>query len=145
VGCIVFVLSVAIGPFTQQAVKAVPCDQALKSDDASIRVSRWMHGSNLSRMSPGFWDLDMDTKVAILDGLANPNTSRSKILPGCISANCTFHSYNDVTHSSIGMCRKCIDTTPWVTEVFNSSAFFHTNGGTHRGHFLVLPNDSGVG
>jgi hypothetical protein len=100
---------------------------------------------NLSRMTLSHWDLDMDTKVAVLDGLVNPNTSRSKIVPGCVSDNCTLPSYNDITHSSIGMCRKCVSITPSVAEVHNSSAYIGLNGSTYTIDLLVLPNFNGVG
>jgi hypothetical protein len=102
-----------------------------------------MHGFNLAQIAVPHYDLDMDTKVAILDGLANPKTTRSNTAPSCISGNCSFPSYNGVTHSSIGMCRKCVNITPWVAEVRNSSVT--GNKTVSRGHYLVLPDETGVG
>jgi hypothetical protein len=115
-GCIVIVLSVGIGPFTQQAVKAVPCNRPLESAEASIRISRWIDIDNLARNYGPYWDMDMNTKIAILNGLANPNTTRSEITPDCNTGNCLFPPYNGITHSSVGLCKKCVDITPSVSE-----------------------------
>lgn len=144
-GCIVIILSIGIGPFTQQAVKTVPCDRPLESAEASIRISRYMGSLNLARINVPHWDMDMDTKVAILDGLANPNTTRSEVTPGCNTGNCIFPSYNGVTHSSVGMCKKCVDITPWVTEL--ETLFYHPNGTrtSSSEQNLVLPGGHGIG
>ncbi|KAJ8106623.1 hypothetical protein OPT61_g9414 [Boeremia exigua] len=110
-----------------QAVKTIPCDLPIASEKASIKVSRWMHHANLARISEVYWDMntddrvtywdvDMDTKVAILDGLTNSNTKRFEISPSCSTGNCTFPSYKGITHSSVGICKKCVDVTPWVTK-----------------------------
>jgi hypothetical protein len=64
-----------------------------------------------------YWELDMDSKVAIIGGLANPKTTRSSISPSCSTGNCSFLSYNNVNYSSIAMCKKCVDITPWVIEI----------------------------
>ncbi|KAJ5063990.1 hypothetical protein J3E74DRAFT_415127 [Bipolaris maydis] len=119
VGCMVIILSVGIGPFSQQAVKSVSCERPLAGAEASIRVAQWMAPTNTSRVREYSFktDLDMDTKVAILDGLVNPNTTRSDIIPSCSTGNCTFPSRNRVTHSSVGLCRKCVDISDRLAEV----------------------------
>jgi hypothetical protein len=90
--------------------------------------------------------MDLETKVAILDGLVNPNTTRSEITPGCNTGNCLFPSYNGVTHSSVGMCKKCVDITPWVSEL--ETAFQYPNGTEDTSYLvqnLVLPDGHGIG
>jgi hypothetical protein len=101
-----------------------------------------MHSFNLTLIDqlPQF-DLDMDAKLAILDGLANSNTTRSNIAPSCISGNCSFPLYNGVTHSSIGMCRKCVNITPWVVEVRNNTTNSYI---AYGGNGVVLPYGTGV-
>jgi hypothetical protein len=144
VGCIVILLSVGIGPFSQQAVKSVSCERSLDGAEASIRVSRWMHILNLTRIYADNWDLDLDTKVAILDGLVNPNTTRSNITPSCSTGNCVFDSHNGVTHSSVGLCKKCVDTSDWLGEVELEAEFNGTTLG-YNDQWISLPDDNGIG
>lgn len=127
-GCIIIVFSFGIGPFTQQAVKAVSCNLPLESSKASIAIARYIDDTDVDRFDSAHWDMDMDTKVAILDGLANPNTTRSAIPPGCSTGNCSFPSYNGITHSSVGMCRRCADITLWLIE--GDHATYHLENGT---------------
>jgi hypothetical protein len=144
VGCIVILLSVGIGPFSQQAVKSVSCERSLDGAEASIRVSRWMNILNLTRIYAENWDLDLDTKVAILDGLVNPNTTRSNITPSCSTGNCVFDSHNGVTHSSVGLCKKCVDTSDWLGEVELEAEFNGTTLG-YNDQWISLPDDNGIG
>jgi hypothetical protein len=102
---------------------------------------------NLAEFNIFSWDMDLDTRIAILDGLANPSTTRSEITAGCNTGNCLFPSYNGVTHSSVGMCKKCVDITPWVSE--RETVFQDPNGTmiSNSEQDLVLPdgNDIGLG
>lgn len=143
-GCIVILLSVGVGPFSQQAVKSVSCERPLGGAEASIRVSNWMHNLNLTRLYASDWDLDLDAKVAILDELVNPNTTRSNITPSCSTGKCVFPSHNGITHSSVGLCKRCVDTSNWLGEVELVTQF----NGTTRGYsnqWLWLPDGHGIG
>jgi hypothetical protein len=146
-GCIVIFLSVGIGPFSQQAVKSVSCDRPLAGVEASIRVSRWMHFLNLARISGPDWDLDLNTKIAISDGIGNPDTTRSNISPSCSTGNCVFPSYNGVTHSSLGLCKKCADTTLWLgvedSVEFNYGPYGPKTNSTYQ--YIQLPGGHGIG
>ncbi|EUC38784.1 hypothetical protein COCCADRAFT_32149 [Bipolaris zeicola 26-R-13] len=104
VGCIVIVLSIGIGPFSQQAVKSVSCERPLAGAEASIRVSQWMYSSKKSQGIEGTWllDLDLDTKVAILDGLVNSNTTRSDITPSCTTGNSSILNVSIITFTNNG-------------------------------------------
>ncbi|CAO2655539.1 Nn.00g043420.m01.CDS01 [Neocucurbitaria sp. VM-36] len=148
-GCIVIVLSFGIGPFTQQAVRSVSCDLPLETSEASIQIARWMSHHNTPRLGSAHWDLDLETKAAILDGLANPNTTRSAISPVCSTGNCSFPSYDGVTHSSVGLCKKCVNITPWLTEAHNkSSNVVDQNGNPDQNSYdfnLILSDGYGVG
>jgi hypothetical protein len=135
----------------------VPCNRP----EASIRISRWVDLFNLD-VSTSVLDMDLESKVAVLDGLVNPNTTRSEIMPGCNTGNCLFPSYNGVTHSSVGMCKKCVDITPWLSEL--ETVFQHPDEITYvygdNGTFdhswnrtvpddyqqdIVLPDGHGIG
>jgi hypothetical protein len=102
------------------------------------------------RLDSAHWDLDIITKVALLNGLSNPNGTQSGINPGCSTGNCLFPSYNGVTHSSVGMCKKCADITPWLTEaVTTRNDYFQSAGdsGSTTGYTadIFLPDGHGIG
>jgi hypothetical protein len=147
-GSVIIAFSVGVGPFTQQAVKAVSCERPLDSGEASIRISRWMSSNRLARIDVPHWEMDMDTKVAIMDGLANPNTTRSMITPECSTGKCSFPAHNGVTHSSVGMCSKCVNIAPWVSEVRKVRQYQNgTSGDLYDAYvrYLVLPSGRGIG
>jgi hypothetical protein len=141
----VIVSSVGIGPFTQQAAESVPCDRPLESAEATIRVSRLVSSSNLVRLDSAHWDLDIVTKVALLNGLSDPNRPQSGINPDCSTGNCLFPSYNGVTHSSIGMCKKCTDITPWLTEALTARNDVINGSTTIYQADINLPDGHGIG
>ncbi|KAF8855608.1 hypothetical protein BDZ45DRAFT_746359 [Acephala macrosclerotiorum] len=88
------ILSLAIGPFTQQAIKSVNCPQYVADANASLPVSH---------LRPG---------RAAWNGSGNDSTTQAS----CSTGTCTFPAYSDnITHLTIGICRACIDTTSPVT------------------------------
>lgn len=140
----VVLLSVGVGPFTQQAVKTVSCELPLATAEADIGIARYIGGGNIVRVGAGLYDLDGDTKIAIIDGLASPNTTRFELKPGCSTGNCSFPSYNGVTHSSLGICKKCVDATSWTREVEEPTQ--QANGTTAKVTIsLMLPDNTGIG
>lgn len=121
VGCLVTILSLAIGPFTQQALKNVDCQRAVSKQNSSVAVAHFMGISDsfqgsLSR-GPGWYALPNDMKGAMISGLINPTGNDSSVSATCQTGNCTFQADgndSNITYSSIGMCSKCIDTTSLV-------------------------------
>lgn len=87
----------------------------------------------------------MDTRVAILNGLVSSNTARFTLTPDCSSGNCTFPSYNGISHSSIGMCRKCANVTPWLAEKKDAIDWANGNRTAEGNIDIVLPDGSSVG
>lgn len=83
---------------------------------SSIQVANTNDYFDFPRIAAGSFDISMATKAAILQGLVDPADERSAITPDCPTGNCTFRSYNGITHSSMGMCRKCLDVTRWLYE-----------------------------
>lgn len=118
-GALVTILSLAIGPFTQQALKNVDCQRAVSSQNSSVSVAHFMgvpdsFQGSFSR-GPGWYALPNDMKGAMINGLINPTGNDSTMAATCQTGNCTFAadgSHDNITYSSIGMCSKCIDTTP---------------------------------
>lgn len=117
-GCLVTILSLAIGPFTQQALKNVSCQRAVSSQNSSVAVAHFMGVSDAFQGSfsrgPGQYALPNDMKGAMISGLINPTGNDSSVSATCQTGNCTFQADagdSNITYSSIGMCSKCIDTT----------------------------------
>lgn len=119
-GAFITVASFAAGPALQQALNNEECLEPRRGgSEATIAVASTVPGSsNVVLLGNTQFDLDGDMKAAMLNGLANPLGNDSAIVPVCPTGNCTFPVYDDGwTHSSIGLCSACIDTTDFVTVV----------------------------
>ncbi|KAK8080998.1 hypothetical protein PG997_008816 [Apiospora hydei] len=123
VAAMVTISSLAIGPFTQQAIKTVACPQILDDANASIPIAHSMPGrAKYFRIGAGQWEVDVDMKGAMIQAIANPSSNDSKIVASCETGNCTFpSSADDITHSSVAMCSTCFDTTPFIKETVNTT------------------------
>lgn len=119
VACLVTILSFTVGPFTQQAIESVACQQVAKLQNASVPVAHFMgippsFQSSFSR-GPSAYALPVDMKGAMVNGLVNPTGNDSSVSAICQSGNCTFQQYTDnITYSSIGMCSKCLDLSSFA-------------------------------
>ncbi|KAF2402164.1 hypothetical protein EJ06DRAFT_528284 [Trichodelitschia bisporula] len=143
-GCFLTIASFAIGPFTQQAIRSVPCKrdspnfQPFLQTASKIGEGAMSPSGENSWTTDGGWSLDGGTKGALVGALANPSTNQSTLsdlFGGCGTGNCTFPSDNNVTHSTIAMCTKCIDTTSlikWFPDLSNRT--------TTAPAFVGLPN-----
>lgn len=140
-------LSLAIGPFTQQAIKNVPCEKDVPIDipetssssrpSAQIPVAHQVLGISATRYGAGLFSMSADVKGAIVNGLSDPNGNLSAVSASCGSGNCTFPEY-----SSAGVCSKCADVTSLITEVL----FNQTNSGSPVLYSnLTLPNGLSIG
>jgi hypothetical protein len=62
-------------------------------------------------------ELDYETKGALINGFAGLHQfNKNSLLRGCSSGNCTFPKRNGISHSTIGLCSKCVDTTQYLRE-----------------------------
>ncbi|KAI8959210.1 hypothetical protein F5Y11DRAFT_333769 [Daldinia sp. FL1419] len=114
-GALITVLSLGVGPFTQQTVKSVACLRTHSEVNASLPVAQYLPGNQTYyRIAAGVWELSVDTKGALVNGVVNPTGNDTAIIPTCPTGNCTFTSHNGVTHASIGLCSSCIDTTAFI-------------------------------
>lgn len=119
--CLIVIFSLAIGPFTQQAIKTTPCPQTRRDVAASIPVAHYMDypGANQALYSngPGAWGLPVDLKGAMINGLVNPSGNESSVSATCLTGNCTFQPIGgdaraddtnvSYSYSSIGLCSSC--------------------------------------
>ena len=120
---LVIILSPAIGPFTQQAVKTVACSRAVPAASASIPITHFVPGNNsIYQVGPVSYEATGDMKAAMINSLVNPSDNNSAIVPTCATGNCTFPAMsNGVTHSSIGVCSVCIDATEFIKSNISST------------------------
>ena len=103
-------------------MKSVPCNVPFTAINSTIPISQTNDRGlwDWPRTKPGYFDLDLETKAAVLQGLANPTGNGSALTANCPTGNCTFPSHNGITHSSIGLCKKCIDVSASLYEVISS-------------------------
>jgi hypothetical protein len=115
IAAIVIILSPAIAPFSQQAVKTVPCPREV-SGSASLPISHHVPGTGLSdRLSAGQSEISSDMKGTMINGLVNPNGKDTDVEATCASGNCTFaENSQGVTHASVAMCSSCLDITEFI-------------------------------
>lgn len=106
------VLSIFIGPLSQQAITVVECSYEDPTRDAFIPTVQTLgYQDNVPSIS---------VKGTIISSLANPNSSGSMIRATCSSGNCTFPTFRDedrakdVTHRSIAMCSYCVDVSSHI-------------------------------
>ncbi|KAI1336604.1 hypothetical protein F5Y15DRAFT_408460 [Xylariaceae sp. FL0016] len=130
------ILSLAVGPFTQQAIKTISCPQPVDDTNGSLPIAHFVPASGgYYRIAAGLWEVEVDMKGAMINGIVNPTGNDSAIVATCPTGNCTFPVHNGITHSSIGMCSSCIDTTSLV--VGRESTLVEGLNGTTN---FTLPN-----
>jgi hypothetical protein len=126
IASVVTIVSFATGPFVQQAIKTVTCDEIVPGEQASVPIAHYAPGSStFFTLGPGRTELTNDMKGALIAGLSNPSTVETNIVASCKTGNCTFADY-----ASIGMCGYCKDITSLVTGPHNQT-------GTRFGEFRL--------
>lgn len=113
---LITILSVAVGPFTQQAIKTVACPSSTGNHSATVPVANAVPGPGVYYLlDPDEWDVGVRMKGAMANGLTNPHGKDSTIEATCPTGNCTFPEINGVSHSTIGMCSMCMETTDFIS------------------------------
>lgn len=108
---VILVVSFAVGPFMQQAIRQDFCPLIRPNVNSSIPVTNYVLGEYF-RVSAGTWEASVDIKGTMMAGLTNPLSNDLGIKPFCPSGNCTFPDYGTgITHASLGLCSKCRDGT----------------------------------
>ncbi|KAF4467491.1 hypothetical protein FALBO_5628 [Fusarium albosuccineum] len=112
---VVAVISLGIGPITQQTLRTYQCQYATYQD-ATITFANTVQILD-DRIS--VLGLDIGMQAAMHDAIVNPSTdSNIASLFNCPSGNCNFTKYADnpeqlekdrITHASVGMCSRCVD------------------------------------
>ena len=114
---LIIIMSFGIGPFTQQAIKTRPCTQVLQQVNSTLPVAQYVPSERAYyRVASGVWELSVDMKGTMINGITNPRGNDTAVIASCPTGNCSFPDYGTgVTHASIGMCSKCIDTTRFLS------------------------------
>lgn len=112
VSALALTLSFAIGSFVQQSVDSVECPRQTKDSEAYVMSSTSMPAIPYAQLT-GI-ELASEEIAAAINGLINPNTHDTYGVSNCPSNNCAFPRTADIPHSTIGVCSRCMDTTPFV-------------------------------
>ncbi|KAI1765376.1 hypothetical protein GGR53DRAFT_263822 [Hypoxylon sp. FL1150] len=113
---LITILSLGMGPFTQQTIKTVECLRIHNELNASLPLAHFVPGNGTYyRVAAGLYEAQVDMKGTMINGIVNPTGNDSAIMPTCPTGNCTFAHHNGITHSSMAMCSSCIDTTSLVS------------------------------
>lgn len=117
VAALTTILLLAIGPFAQQAIKTNLCRRILDSgEQARIPVAAKLPLSDVGT-GPNIGPVTIPPAAlnAVRAGLTTPSTASTDVLPfTCPTGNCTFPSFDGITHSSLGLCSACEDLTSTV-------------------------------
>ncbi|KAF6818882.1 hypothetical protein CPLU01_13171 [Colletotrichum plurivorum] len=109
---LITILSMAVGPFTQQAAGTVPCQRIVPGARASLPIAHYFPGLHRSLLED---IITSSIKGAVLNALVNTATYEQSIQFTCETGNCTFPTLSSgVTHSSIGICSACFDTSRYI-------------------------------
>lgn len=113
---IITILSLGMGPFTQQTIRTVECLKVHDELNASLPMAHFVPGNGTYyRIGAGMFEVQVDMKGTMVNGIVNPTGNDSAIIPTCATGNCTFAQHDSITHSSMAMCSSCIDTTSLVS------------------------------
>ncbi|KAF5004024.1 hypothetical protein FDECE_9470 [Fusarium decemcellulare] len=136
---IIAAVSLAIGPFSQLAIKTYACQRLGEGGNqaATITTANRIDGSKLwgGIRAPDF-RLDMTLQSAMQDSVVNPSKdSNINSLYTCSSGNCSFPAYADnadqpqaekSSHASVGLCSRCEDVYD-LAEVNEYAAVGHSS------------------
>ena len=133
------VTSFTIGPFIQQALKTSTCSLAATDANAGIPVAYYVKGSSVQ----GAYAQPLPQIQGLINqALINPLSTDFPIRPLCGTGNCTFPDYGTgITHTSIGLCSNCSDSSSMVLAPDNLPAI--TWLCHKKGHNMTIINPLG--
>ncbi|KAK4450539.1 hypothetical protein QBC34DRAFT_349295 [Podospora aff. communis PSN243] len=125
------IVLLAIGPFSQQAIKTTLCNRVINSGTqaripfaAKLPQSEVGVGNNNGPRPKSPAALN-----AIKAGLTIPSVSSAdSLLSVCPTGNCTFPEFRGITHSSLGLCSTCEDLTSMVVQLPRGCPLRRPNG-----------------
>lgn len=115
-GCLVTVVSVSLGPFVQQSIKNVACNQPVPGLAVSIPAAIVMPPDGYDLDLSGSYDYSYAMQTALINGFLYPEKASSGVPFTCPTGNCTFPSYNGISYTTLGVCSVCFNTTSLISE-----------------------------
>ncbi|VUC24915.1 unnamed protein product [Clonostachys rosea] len=123
IGCLIMILSLAIGPFSQQAVGTKTCSIWQNGVKASVPYTT--RGPEFFRFGAGLYDIEPGYAGRMASACMDPSTQNSTFLvEGCSTGNCTFvpDQEEDYSLSTLGVCSRCMDTTKYLQKKKDNSS-----------------------
>ena len=126
-------LSLGVGPFSQQAVGTKPCVKAITNRRAWLPYT--LDGLPFLNNSGALTIAELGVQTKVASACANLVARNSTpLMQGCFTGECRFPASHAGPYlSTVGVCSKCIDANQYITKVKN---------GTHEA--LQLPNNVAV-
>lgn len=122
------VLSISIGTFTQLALRTTACPKAVPHAVASIPTAHNPFTHQVE-YGPFSWGARLETipnafmKTATRNGISGLQ-SLAAVSASCDTSNCSFTTYHDITHSTLGIESMCLDFSPFLNQTENSTISF---------------------
>lgn len=123
------VLSIGIGTFTQLALRTTPCSKPVSHAVASIPTCQMLPKAEVVSVPIGSgtgYDTQKEPTIdgfmqsAIINGLSGSQPLVA-LSASCDTGNCSFPSYSNTTHSTLGIESMCIDVSPFLIQTDNST------------------------
>ncbi len=136
---IILIVSVAVGPFVQQAIltveKSFPAP-VVGGDMASLPISRYVNGSDMYfRTRTGallvWWELTPRVRAEMVNSFIGLTADVLDAAGFCATGNCSFpsieavreaESVEEATHASVGLCSRCVEVTSLAKFSSNKTA-----------------------
>ncbi|KAK8108665.1 hypothetical protein PG984_014466 [Apiospora sp. TS-2023a] len=128
---VVLLASFLIGPFVQQASRTMDCSFALPGPNASLPFAHYapLRGGYNNEENNPFGTPTQDLMATIISAAIAVDGVENRISATCTTGNCTFpeegqRDAQNATHSTVGMCSKCIDISSLIYQSeYNGSLY----------------------
>ncbi|KAH7391646.1 hypothetical protein BKA64DRAFT_747158 [Cadophora sp. MPI-SDFR-AT-0126] len=122
-GALVTIVTIAVDPFVQQAIRFYSCTFIETNSLASIPIAQ-SYAPQQDLLSP----LEVAMVGAIYDGLLNPSFNGSFVSSKCPTGNCTF----PIKYTTFGVCSSCTNlaydiNNEFIDVVYNASTWNATS------------------
>ncbi|KAG8163810.1 hypothetical protein KVR01_005728 [Diaporthe batatas] len=117
-----FVLSAAIGPFTQQTIRTFGCEILSHNESASVPIAEYLDfRTDIDTYNSGdSYIVSPQMSIAVLEGIVGSTDQDNQVSASssCRTGNCDFQSPGggSTSYSSLAICSSCEDITDLVVE-----------------------------
>lgn len=117
-----FVLSAAIGPFTQQTIRTIGCEILSHNESASVPVAEYLdYRTDIDTYNSGdSFLVSPQMSIAVLEGIVGSTDQDNQVSASssCRTGNCDFQGLDggSTSYSSLAICSSCEDITDRIVE-----------------------------